>query len=321
MGLLHSVVPFPPFSEIHLLFLFYLVLCKQSLALKASFLSHSELYHLLAELVSRQQSLACGCLPVLVHWMERKLSAADSRNLANSFNFLPLAVLHCLFYWLTSVHFWTLASHNRVSNVQHLSRFDHLRKNQVILKLLIRKVIISLTPWLCSHGSVRQQQRSEAFVSQSTINRLLSLFTHCSLQLFQDTEPHFPPPTPYLKDLKKLEWVQWSHEDDQCGAIALWGEAEGPVFILEKRWLQGELNEISAKVSLRAQGQFGPITFNYLLSHPFNYSFRLLLQWNNNILEDLVCLLLIKFAIYLQQIFSLIIFLFFIKHKSQRAMA
>lgn len=81
------------------------------------------------------------------------------------------------------------------------------------------------------------------------------------------------------------------------------------MFILEKRQLQGELNEISAKVSLRACGQFGPITFNYLLSHPFNYSFCLLLQWNNNILEYLVCLLLIKFAIYLWQIFSPIIFL------------
>lgn len=54
--------------------------------------------------------------------------------------------------------------------------------------------------------------------------------------------------------------------------------------------------------------------FNYLLSHPFSYSFGLLLHWNNNILEDLVCLLLIKIAVYLQQICSLIILL--IKHKS-----
>lgn len=264
-------------------------------------------------------SVTCGCLPVLVQWMERKLCSADSRNLTNSHWLFCMSLLLLidfspfLNFSIPEQSFWC-------SDIQHLSIFDLLRKNQVILQLLIHKVIISLTPWLCSHGSVKQQQRSEACVSQSTTDRWLSLFTHCSLQFFQDTAPHFPPPTPYLKDLKKLEWVQWSHEDDQCGAIALWGEAEGPVFILEKRWLQGELNEISAKVSLRAQGQFGPITFNYLRSHPFNYSFSLLLQWNNNILEDLVCLLLIKFAICLQQIFSLIIFFYFLlntNHKGQ----
>lgn len=58
--------------------------------------------------------------------------------------------------------------------------------------------------------------------------------------------------------------------------------------------------------------------FNYLLTDLFIYSFYLLLQWKNNILEELVCLILIIFAIYLQEIYSLIIFV--IKHKSHRGM-
>lgn len=58
-GLLHLIMVFPPFSEIHPLFLFHLCLYKQFLALKASFLSPLESYHLLVELISRQESIAC----------------------------------------------------------------------------------------------------------------------------------------------------------------------------------------------------------------------------------------------------------------------
>lgn len=206
---------FPPFSKIHLLFLFHVGLCKQSPILKASFLSHLELYHL-AELNSRQQSIACGSLPMLAHWMERQLCSAASTN---SLNFLPLTVLHVSssLYWLHSISglqhprreflvFWCSSS-------LQIWSFEEKPKVLVLLATLSSYLPDALA--LQSWQSVRQQQRSGGCVRQSTINRWLSPFTPCSLDHIQDTAPHFPPPTPFLKDLKKLEWVQWSHEDDQ----------------------------------------------------------------------------------------------------------
>lgn len=83
-GLLHLIVVFLPFSGVHLLFLLHLCSYRQSLASEASSPSPLQLHHLLAELISSQQSFACGCLPVLVHWVKRELCSVKHGTATNA---------------------------------------------------------------------------------------------------------------------------------------------------------------------------------------------------------------------------------------------